>query len=109
MTEHGVLQSGNARRSVQILTPAARPVVPRATDKEESYMETTTLMIDLKANEINGLMALCRHSQCSNLAQFCESQEQTEALRSALDEICWQLASAGHEGAIAVLSKLAVR
>ena len=72
-------------------------------------METTTLMIDLKANEIDGLMALCRHSQCSNLSQFCESQEQTEGLRSALDEICWQLASAGHEGAIAILSKLAVR
>ena len=67
-------------------------------------MQTTTLMIDLKANEITGLFTLCRQVNRASLARLCESEEQASALMSALDEITWQLASSGHEGAIQALS-----
>ena len=71
-------------------------------------MQTTTLMIDLKDNEISGLVALCSLEKRAKLACLCESPEQADALISALDEINWQLASSGHEGAIAALSSLMV-
>jgi len=71
-------------------------------------MQTTTLMLDLKSNEINALLTLCRHRNRADLAQFCASKEQAAALNSALDEITWQLASSGHEGAIETLSALDV-
>ena len=71
-------------------------------------MQTTTLMIDLKDNEISGLVALCSLEKRTKLAGLCESPEQADALISALDEINWQLASSGHEGAIAALSSLVV-
>ena len=71
-------------------------------------MHTTTLMIDLKHPEISALVALCSQEKRIKLASLCESQEQADALISALDEINWQLASCGHEGAIAALSKLVV-
>lgn len=71
-------------------------------------MQITTLMIDLKDNEIRGLVALCSQEKRTKLAEMCESPEQANALISALDEINWQLASSGHEGAIEALSNLAV-
>ena len=71
-------------------------------------MQTTTLMIDLKDNEIGGLVALCSQEKRVKLVNLCETQEQADALISALDEINWQLASSGHEGAIAALSNLVV-
>ena len=71
-------------------------------------MQITTLMIDLKDQEICGLVALCSQEKRTKLAEMCESPEQAEALISALDEINWQLASSGHEGAIEALSNLAV-
>jgi len=71
-------------------------------------MHITTLMIDLKDHEICGLVALCSQEKRTKLAEMCESPEQADALISALDEINWQLASSGHEGAIEALSNLAV-
>tara|TARA_R110001592_G_scaffold254129_3_gene517476 strand:+ start:21191 stop:21409 length:219 start_codon:yes stop_codon:yes gene_type:complete len=71
-------------------------------------MQTTTLMLDLKDHEINALLAICRSDNRGALAQLCESQEQASSLISALDEIAWQLASSGHEGAIETLSQWAV-
>ena len=70
-------------------------------------MQTTTLMLDLKDHEISALLTLCRSHHRDALAQLCDSPEQAAALCSALDEIAWQLASSGHEGAIAALSALA--
>ena len=71
-------------------------------------MQTTTLMIDLKDNEIGGLVALCSQEKRAKLANLCDSPEQADALVSALDEINWQLASSGHEGAIAALTNRVV-
>ena len=71
-------------------------------------MQTTTLMLDMKDHEICALLRLCRSDNRGYLTQLCEFPEQASALNSALDEITWQLASSGHEGAIAALSKLAV-
>jgi len=69
-------------------------------------MQKTTLILELRDNEIRGLLALCQSGNRSHLAKFCESQEEASALSSALDEIAWQLASSGHEGAIETLSTL---
>ena len=71
-------------------------------------MQTTTLMLDLKDNEIAGLVALCSQDSRAKLVDLCETPEQAADLISALDEINWQLASSGHEGAIAALSSLVV-
>jgi len=71
-------------------------------------MQCTTLMIDLKDNEISGLVALCSQEKRTQLTRLCDSPEQAEALISALDEINWQLASSGHAGAIEALSNLVV-
>ena len=71
-------------------------------------MQSTTLMIDLKDDEIRGLVALCSQEKRAKLAVMCESPEQADALMSALDEINWQLASSGHEGAIEAMSNLVV-
>ena len=71
-------------------------------------MQTTTLMLDLNEHEIYALLTLCRSDHRAHLARLCESPEHASSLSSALDEIAWQLASSGHEGAIAALSKLAV-
>lgn len=71
-------------------------------------MHTTTLMLDLKDDEISALLTLCHAGIRSRLAQLCESEEQTAALGSALDEITWQLASSGYEPAIETLSALNV-
>lgn len=73
-----------------------------------SYMQTTTLMIDLNIKEIEGLLSLCRQGNRASLRALCDSKEQAEAMISALDEITWQLASSGHEGAIETLSTLVV-
>ena len=70
-------------------------------------MQTTTLMLDIKDHEISALLMLCRSDHRGTLAQLCDSPEQASALCSALDEIAWQLASSGHEAAIAALSTLA--
>ena len=48
-------------------------------------MQTTTLMIDLKDNEISGLVALCSLEKRAKLACLCESPEQADALISALE------------------------
>ena len=69
-------------------------------------MQKTTLILELRDNEIRGLLTLCQSGNRSRLAQFCESQEEASALSSALDEIAWQLASSGHKGAIETLSTL---
>jgi hypothetical protein len=69
-------------------------------------MHTTTLMLNLKDHEISSLLSLCQPNNRGRLAQLCESDEQMAALSSALDEITWQLASSGHEGAIETLSTL---
>lgn len=71
-------------------------------------MQITTLMLDLKDREIGGLMTLCQQEHRKKLATMCGSQEEASALMSALDEITWQLASSGHEGAIDALSMLTV-
>ncbi|PLW67763.1 hypothetical protein C0039_15190 [Pseudohalioglobus lutimaris] len=65
-------------------------------------------MIDLKDNEIRGLVALCSQEKRAQLASLCESPEQARGLISALDEINWQLASSGHEDAIEALASLVV-
>ena len=71
-------------------------------------MRTTTLMLDLKDNELGGLLVLCSQEYSAKLVDLCETPEQAADLISALDEINWQLASSGHEGAIAALSSLVV-
>lgn len=71
-------------------------------------MHTTTLMLDLKDDEISALLTMCQFGNRSRLVQLCKSKEQTAALGSALDEITWQLASSGHEAAIETLSELNV-
>lgn len=71
-------------------------------------MHTTTLMLDLKDKEIGGLITLCKRQHRNQLATLCSSEEEASALMSALDEITWQLASGGHEGAIEIMSALTV-
>ncbi|MFT6957716.1 MAG: hypothetical protein ACJAYC_002730 [Halieaceae bacterium] len=71
-------------------------------------MHTTTLMLDLRDDEISALLTLCQRGNRCCLAQLCESEKQAAALGSALDEITWQLASSGHEAAIETLSALNV-
>jgi hypothetical protein len=71
-------------------------------------MQTITLMLELEAREFSAMMALCHPNNRSSLATLCESPEQASALMSALDEITWQLASSGHEGAITALLDLNV-
>lgn len=69
-------------------------------------MHTTTLMLDLKEKEIRSLMTLCQSEHRPKLAELCGSEDEASALMCALDEITWQLASGGHEGAIDALSKI---
>ena len=71
-------------------------------------MQITTLMLDLKDQEIGGLMTLCQKEHRQSLASLCESQEEALALMGALDEITWRLARSGHEGAIHAWSETVV-
>lgn len=71
-------------------------------------MQMTTLMLDLKDQEIGGLMTLCQREHRQSLASLCESEEDVAALMGALDEITWRLARSGHEGAIDAWSDLVV-
>lgn len=63
-------------------------------------MHRTTLMLDLKNHEIAGLMTLCKKQHREKLAELCQDSGEISALMSALDELTWQLASNGCEGAI---------
>ncbi len=69
-------------------------------------MHMMSLMLDLKAEEVRALVNLCQQSNRASLAALCDSKEEASALMSALDEITWQLASCGHEGAIDALATL---
>ena len=68
----------------------------------------TTLMLDLKDQEIGGLMTLCQMEHRQSLAGLCESEEEVLALMGALDEITWRLARCGHEDAIQAWSETVV-
>lgn len=61
-------------------------------------------MLDLKPNEIIGLMTLCQQTHRGKLADLCKTPQDALALMSALDELIWQLASSGHAGAIDALT-----
>ncbi len=69
-------------------------------------MHMISMMLDLNPEEIRGLMILCQQGNRTRLAELCGSPEEASVLMSALDEITWQLASCGHEGAIDALSNL---
>lgn len=63
-------------------------------------MHKTTLMLDLKEQEICGLVTLCKKEHREKLALLCQNRAETSALMSALDELTWQLASNGCEAAL---------
>ena len=71
-------------------------------------MQMTTLMLDLKDQEIGGLMTLCQREHRQSLANLCGSEEEAVALMGALDEITWRLARCGHEAAIHAWSEMVV-
>ena len=72
-------------------------------------MQMTTLMLELNDEQVHGLLVLCQSEIRGQFAHLCESQEKAAAINQALDEIAWQLASSGHEGALEILSSVHTR
>tara|TARA_E500000305_G_scaffold108525_1_gene111119 strand:+ start:13043 stop:13258 length:216 start_codon:yes stop_codon:yes gene_type:complete len=66
-------------------------------------MQTMTLMLELKSTEIEALLALRQSNRGSQRHRLCQSEQEAMSVNTALDEITWELVSAGHHGALEAL------